>query len=157
MVLVGCCEAILAIFLPPLAVLLRRGCGGSFLLNIILTILGWLPGNLHDTTTRDDPATAQATPTTTAPHTPAVTTTTTTITATDTTTAATPDAITLGPRGGATIVLRIAMGMMSRQRRRGMGWVRRRRGTGLRRKWGMRRRGGIEGRRGWVEESAMLR
>lgn len=43
----GCCEAIIAIFLPPLAVLLRRGCSGSFLLNILLTILGWLPGVIH--------------------------------------------------------------------------------------------------------------
>jgi len=36
-----------AIFLPPLAVLLRRGCGASFLINIILTILGWIPGVIH--------------------------------------------------------------------------------------------------------------
>ena len=43
----GCCEALIAIFLPPLAVLMRRGCGGSFLLNIILTILGWVPGVIH--------------------------------------------------------------------------------------------------------------
>jgi hypothetical protein len=28
-------------------VLLRRGCSGSFLLNIILTILGWIPGVIH--------------------------------------------------------------------------------------------------------------
>ncbi|KAH7050114.1 hypothetical protein B0J12DRAFT_541382, partial [Macrophomina phaseolina] len=35
---------IVAIFLPPLVVLAKRGCGGSFCLNVILTILGWIPG-----------------------------------------------------------------------------------------------------------------
>jgi len=34
----------LAIFLPPVAVLLKRGCGGDFIINILLTILGWIPG-----------------------------------------------------------------------------------------------------------------
>ncbi|GAB7354225.1 hypothetical protein MBLNU459_g4768t2 [Dothideomycetes sp. NU459] len=43
----GLCLVIIAIFLPPLAVLLRTGCGGSFLINIVLTILGWIPGILH--------------------------------------------------------------------------------------------------------------
>lgn len=44
---IGCCEAIIAIFLPPLAVLLRKGCSGSLLINIVLTILGWIPGVIH--------------------------------------------------------------------------------------------------------------
>lgn len=44
---VGCCEAIIAIFLPPLAVALRTGCGAQLLLNILLTILGWIPGVIH--------------------------------------------------------------------------------------------------------------
>jgi uncharacterized membrane protein YqaE (UPF0057 family) len=37
----------LAIFLPPVAVVLKRGCGADFLINILLTILGWLPGCIH--------------------------------------------------------------------------------------------------------------
>ncbi|GAA4313433.1 YqaE/Pmp3 family membrane protein [Compostibacter hankyongensis] len=36
----------LAILLPPLAVL-TTGKVGSFLLNILLTILGWIPGCIH--------------------------------------------------------------------------------------------------------------
>jgi len=35
---------ILAILLPPVPVLIRTGCSGQFLLNILLTILGWIPG-----------------------------------------------------------------------------------------------------------------
>jgi uncharacterized membrane protein YqaE (UPF0057 family) len=38
---------IIAIFFPPLAVFLETGCGFELLLNVILTILGWLPGVLH--------------------------------------------------------------------------------------------------------------
>ncbi|KAL6049217.1 UPF0057 membrane protein [Balamuthia mandrillaris] len=39
--------AILAIFLPFVPVLIKRGCGGHFLLNILLCIIGWLPGVIH--------------------------------------------------------------------------------------------------------------
>ena len=35
---------VVAIFLPPLAVFLKRGCGADFLINICLSILGWIPG-----------------------------------------------------------------------------------------------------------------
>lgn len=38
---------ILAIILPPAPVLIIRGCGAHFCLNILLTLLGWLPGLLH--------------------------------------------------------------------------------------------------------------
>ncbi len=38
---------IIAILLPPLAVGLKRGVGAALLLNIILTLLFWLPGLLH--------------------------------------------------------------------------------------------------------------
>ncbi|WP_374763681.1 YqaE/Pmp3 family membrane protein [Yunchengibacter salinarum] len=38
---------ILAIFLPPVAVLLRFGLGGTFLLNLILTLLFFVPGMIH--------------------------------------------------------------------------------------------------------------
>lgn len=41
------CLAILAIFLPPLAVLLRRGCGADLCINIILTLMGDIPGIIH--------------------------------------------------------------------------------------------------------------
>lgn len=40
-------KIILAILLPPVAVLLERGISGSLLLNILLTILGWIPGAIH--------------------------------------------------------------------------------------------------------------
>lgn len=40
-------EIILAIILPPLAVGLRYGLGGKFWLNVLLTIIGWLPGVIH--------------------------------------------------------------------------------------------------------------
>ncbi|BCX47003.1 conserved hypothetical protein [Haloferula helveola] len=38
---------IVAILLPPLAVGLKRGIGGSLILNIILTIIFYLPGLIH--------------------------------------------------------------------------------------------------------------
>ena len=40
-------EIILAILLPPLAVGLRFGIGGKFFINLLLTILGYLPGLIH--------------------------------------------------------------------------------------------------------------
>jgi uncharacterized membrane protein YqaE (UPF0057 family) len=38
---------ILAFFLPPLGVLLQVGLGLHFWLNIVLTLLGWIPGIIH--------------------------------------------------------------------------------------------------------------
>ncbi len=38
---------LLTIFLPPVAVALRQGIGWQFLLNVVLTIIGWLPGVIH--------------------------------------------------------------------------------------------------------------
>lgn len=38
---------IIAILLPPLAVGLKSGIGGAFILNLILTLIFWLPGILH--------------------------------------------------------------------------------------------------------------
>jgi uncharacterized membrane protein YqaE (UPF0057 family) len=38
---------ILAIILPPLGVLLQVGLGAHFWINIILTLLGWIPGVIH--------------------------------------------------------------------------------------------------------------
>lgn len=40
-------EIILAIFIPPLAVALKRGISGTFFLNLLLYLLGWLPGVIH--------------------------------------------------------------------------------------------------------------
>ncbi|MAP56016.1 YqaE/Pmp3 family membrane protein [Altibacter sp.] len=38
---------ILNILLPPLAVFLKHGVGTTFLISIILTLIGWLPGVIH--------------------------------------------------------------------------------------------------------------
>ncbi|KAH7555501.1 hypothetical protein BM1_07124 [Bipolaris maydis] len=37
------CKILLAIILPPIGVFLERGCGADFLINILLTILGYIP------------------------------------------------------------------------------------------------------------------
>ncbi|KAJ5601694.1 hypothetical protein N7510_011228 [Penicillium lagena] len=41
------CKIIFAFILPPLGVFLERGCGADLLINICLTILGWIPGIIH--------------------------------------------------------------------------------------------------------------
>ncbi|EUC33038.1 hypothetical protein COCMIDRAFT_5223 [Bipolaris oryzae ATCC 44560] len=41
------CKILLAIILPPVGVFLERGCGADFLINILLTILGYIPGIIH--------------------------------------------------------------------------------------------------------------
>lgn len=38
---------ILNILLPPLAVYLNHGLGTTFLVSLILTMIGWLPGVIH--------------------------------------------------------------------------------------------------------------
>jgi uncharacterized membrane protein YqaE (UPF0057 family) len=38
---------LLSVLLPPLGVFLTVGLGGQFWLNILLTLLGYLPGVLH--------------------------------------------------------------------------------------------------------------
>ena len=38
---------VIAIILPPLGVFLQVGFGGQFFLNILLTILGYIPGIVH--------------------------------------------------------------------------------------------------------------
>lgn len=40
-------KIIFAIILPPLGVFLTVGLGGAFWLNILLTILGYIPGIIH--------------------------------------------------------------------------------------------------------------
>ena len=41
------CKIILAIVLPPLGVFLERGCNADFFINILLTVLGYIPGIIH--------------------------------------------------------------------------------------------------------------
>ncbi|NJO78119.1 MAG: YqaE/Pmp3 family membrane protein [Cyanobacteria bacterium RM1_2_2] len=38
---------ILAILLPPVGIFLTYGLGTTFLINVLLTLLGWLPGSIH--------------------------------------------------------------------------------------------------------------
>ncbi|MCY7275479.1 MAG: YqaE/Pmp3 family membrane protein [Phormidesmis sp. CAN_BIN44] len=38
---------LLAIVLPPLAVFLNSGISSALLINILLTLLGWVPGIIH--------------------------------------------------------------------------------------------------------------
>jgi uncharacterized membrane protein YqaE (UPF0057 family) len=38
---------VFAILLPPLGVFLKVGLGGAFWLNILLTLLGFVPGMIH--------------------------------------------------------------------------------------------------------------
>jgi len=40
---------ILAFFLPPLAVFLKTGCDMNFCINVLLTLLAWLPGKIATT------------------------------------------------------------------------------------------------------------
>ena len=38
---------ILSVIIPPLGVFLQVGIGGQFWLNILLTLLGYIPGLIH--------------------------------------------------------------------------------------------------------------
>jgi uncharacterized membrane protein YqaE (UPF0057 family) len=38
---------ILAVFLPPLSVFLGTGISQAFVINLILTFIGWIPGVIH--------------------------------------------------------------------------------------------------------------
>lgn len=40
-------RVLLAIIFPPLGVFLQVGLGGQFWLNIVLTLLGYIPGIIH--------------------------------------------------------------------------------------------------------------
>ncbi|KAI7848996.1 hypothetical protein BDC45DRAFT_293315 [Circinella umbellata] len=42
-----CCLILIIILFPPLGVFLMKGCGADILINLCLTILGYLPGHLH--------------------------------------------------------------------------------------------------------------
>ncbi len=38
---------ILSVILPPLAVFLEKGLGKDFLINLILSLIFWIPGVIH--------------------------------------------------------------------------------------------------------------
>ncbi|MEI6380409.1 MAG: YqaE/Pmp3 family membrane protein [Cyanobacteriota bacterium ELA615] len=38
---------ILAVLLPPVSVFLSRGVSSALFINILLTIIGWVPGVIH--------------------------------------------------------------------------------------------------------------
>ncbi len=38
---------LLGLLLPPLGVFLTVGIGPTFVINVLLTLLGWLPGSIH--------------------------------------------------------------------------------------------------------------
>jgi len=40
-------RVLLSVLVPPLGVFLQVGFGGAFWLNIILTLLGYIPGVIH--------------------------------------------------------------------------------------------------------------
>ena len=40
-------SVVASVIIPPVGVFLKRGFGLSFLLNIVLTVLGYVPGLLH--------------------------------------------------------------------------------------------------------------
>ncbi|XUU60381.1 YqaE/Pmp3 family membrane protein [Erythrobacter sp. HA6-11] len=43
----GILALILTILLPPLGVAMKHGLSGTFWINVILTILGYIPGIIH--------------------------------------------------------------------------------------------------------------
>jgi uncharacterized membrane protein YqaE (UPF0057 family) len=38
---------VLAFFFPPISILMRYGFGGKLIINILLTMVGWIPGVIH--------------------------------------------------------------------------------------------------------------
>lgn len=40
-------KILLAVLVPPVGVFLATGVGSTLLINILLTLLGWLPGSIH--------------------------------------------------------------------------------------------------------------
>jgi len=43
----GILSLLFAILLPPLGVLMHNGCSKDLIINILLTILGYIPGIIH--------------------------------------------------------------------------------------------------------------
>ena len=40
-------SVILAIVLPPVSIFLNEGISATLLINILLTLVGWVPGSIH--------------------------------------------------------------------------------------------------------------
>jgi len=40
-------QIIIGLLVPPLGVAMTVGIGPTFLINLLLTVLGWLPGSIH--------------------------------------------------------------------------------------------------------------
>ena len=38
---------LITLFVPPIGVLIVSGCGADFLINLCLTLLGYIPGHIH--------------------------------------------------------------------------------------------------------------
>jgi uncharacterized membrane protein YqaE (UPF0057 family) len=38
---------VLAIFLPPVSIFINEGVSATLIINILLTIVGWVPGSIH--------------------------------------------------------------------------------------------------------------
>ncbi|NJM67389.1 MAG: YqaE/Pmp3 family membrane protein [Acaryochloris sp. RU_4_1] len=38
---------VLAILLPPLSIFINEGVSATLIINILLTIVGWVPGSIH--------------------------------------------------------------------------------------------------------------
>ena len=38
---------ILCVIIPPVAVFMKTGLSGKLIINILLTVLGWVPGVIH--------------------------------------------------------------------------------------------------------------
>lgn len=43
----GFLQVVASVIIPPVGVFLKRGIGLSFLLSIVLTLLGYVPGLIH--------------------------------------------------------------------------------------------------------------
>jgi uncharacterized membrane protein YqaE (UPF0057 family) len=43
----SCLATIMALLLPPVAVVMMQGCGVQLLINLLLCLLGWIPGIIH--------------------------------------------------------------------------------------------------------------
>lgn len=43
----NCCAVVMALLLPPVGVAMVVGCGKQVLINLLLCLLGWIPGMIH--------------------------------------------------------------------------------------------------------------
>lgn len=43
----NCCAVVMALLLPPVGVAMVDGCGAQLCINLLLCLLGWIPGMIH--------------------------------------------------------------------------------------------------------------